>query len=133
MLRGAVPDTNAPGPERGHWPVIDNLERTDALIERMRAALPMRAGLGIELKSHLMEQFPEAAETGQCTITDIIYSGDMGGILCCLDLSIPDNKQVYIASITHLAFGHGNPLARGIAAYQRRRIKRLRKQHACAF
>ena len=113
--------------------MIDNLERTDALIEKMRAALPMHAGLGIELKSLLKEEFPEAAETGQCTITDVIYSGDMGGIMCCLDLSIPDNKQVYVASITHLAFGRGNPLAREIAAYQRRRVKRLRKQHAYAF
>jgi hypothetical protein len=113
--------------------VIDNLERTDALIEKMRAALPMDAGLGIELKSHLMEQCPEATETGQCTITDIIYSGDMGGIVCYLDLGIPDSEKAYIVSITHLAFGRGNPLSREIAAYQRRRVKRLRKQHACAF
>lgn len=102
-------------------------------MEKMRAALPMPAGLGIELKSHLREQFPEAAEIGQCTITDVFYSGDMGGIVCSLDLSIPDNKQVYFASITHLAFGRGGPLAREIAAYQKRRVKRLRKQHACAI
>jgi hypothetical protein len=110
--------------------VIDNLERTNALIEKMRSALPIHAGLGIELTSHLREQFPETADSGRCEITDINYLGDLGGIVCHLDLGCPDDKQVYIVSITHLAFECGSPLSREIAAYKKRRVKRLRKQHA---
>jgi len=37
-------------------------------------------------------------------------------------------KQVF-ASITHLRFDPGLPLAREITAYQKRRVKRLRHQH----
>ncbi len=109
--------------------MIDNLERTDALIEKMRAALPMRAGLGIEFKNHLLEQLPEATSFEGCRITDILYTGDMGGILCRLELGIPDSKEAYFVSITHLAFGRGNPLWREIKAYQRRRVKRLQKEY----
>ena len=110
--------------------MIDNLERTDALIEKMRAALPMRAGIGIEFRKHLTEQFPEAASVERCEITDILYTGDMGGILCSLELDIPDNEQAYVVSITHLAFSRRNPLWREIAAYQRRRVKRLSREYA---
>jgi hypothetical protein len=113
--------------------VIDNLEKTDALIEKMRAVLPMHAGLGVELKGHLMEQFPEAANSGQCEITDIIYSGDFGGIVCYLALGGLPDENAYVVSITHLAFGRGSPLSREIAAYQKHRVKRLKKEQGRAF
>ncbi len=113
--------------------MIDNLEKTGALMERMQAALPMRAGFGRELKGRLMETCPEALDSGHCEVTKIHYLGDLGGILCHLDFGIPDSKEVYITSITHLAFDRGKPLSREIAVYQKHRVKRLRKLQGRGF
>lgn len=113
--------------------MIDHPEKTDALIEKMRAALPMQAGLGAGLKGRLMEQFPEADSSGQCEITGVTYSGDIGGIVCRLALGGLPDEHAYVVSITHLAFGRGSPLSREIAAYQKHRVKRLKKQQGHLF
>jgi hypothetical protein len=52
-----------------------------------------------------------------------VYSGDVGGILCCLDIGGPDTKSAHIVSITHLTFNRNIPLAREIEAYERHRNK----------
>ncbi len=106
--------------------MIDDLEKSVALVERMRTALPMRAVAGEALRKTLQEGskrvFPR-----QCRVTEVWYLGDEGGIACTLDFGIGDGKNVHIVSITHLGFDRGNPLAREIGAYRKRRIKRLKK------
>ena len=55
------------------------------------------------------------------------YVGDEGGIVCRLDFGHEDTEKVFFASITHLTFDRRMPLAREIAAYQKHRIKRIRR------
>ena len=108
--------------------MIDDVEKSEALMERMRAALPMRAVASVELRRTLQKGskrvFPR-----ECRVTEVWYLGEEGGISCTLDFGFSDTEKVRIVSITHLRFDRGNPLAREIGAYCKHRIKRLRKLH----
>ena len=106
--------------------MIDDIEKSMALVERMQAALPMRAFANMELRRTLQEEskriFPR-----ECSVTEIRYMGDEGGLACHLDFGFSDTKDVYIVVITHLKFDRKNPLVREIEAYCKHRIKRLKK------
>ncbi len=108
--------------------MIDDVEKSVALVERMRAALPLRAVASVDLRRTLQERskrvFPR-----ECRVTEVRYLGDEGGIAGTLDFDFSETKNVHIVSITHLRFDRGNPLAREIGAYCKHRIKRLRKLH----
>ena len=88
------------GPISRQETVIDNIEKSMALVERMQAALPVRAFTNMELRRTLQEEskrvFPH-----ECTVTEIRYMGDEGGIACHLDFGFSDTKNVYVVSITH--------------------------------
>ena len=64
--------------------MIDDIEKSMALVERMQAALPMRAFTNLELRRTLQEGskriFPH-----ECSVTEIRYMGDEGGVACHLD------------------------------------------------
>ena len=47
--------------------------------------------------------------------------------MCQRDFASEDGREVFFASITHLTFDRRLPLAREIAAYQKHRIKRIRR------
>jgi hypothetical protein len=108
--------------------MIDDVEKSVALVERMRAELPMRAFTTIELQRTLRRSskrdFPR-----QCSVTGIRYMGDEGGIACDLDFGFDDTKNVHIVSITHLRFDRRHSLAREIEGYCKHRIKRLKTLH----
>ncbi len=107
--------------------MIDDIEKAEALMQGMRSALPMRAGVGTDVFQALRQKSSEATISHQCDVIDVRYAGDEGGILCDLDFGVHESKTVHIVSITHLAFDRRNPLWREIERYKKRRIKRLRK------
>jgi hypothetical protein len=106
--------------------MIDDFEKTMLLTEKMRAALPMEAMATKDLREALQRQsskiFPR-----ECSITEIRYMNDEGGITCHLDFGFDGIKNAYVVSITHLKFDRRNPLTREIDAYCKHRIKRLKK------
>ena len=108
--------------------VIDDIEKSMSLVEKMQSALPMRAFTNMELRRTLQEEskrdFPH-----ECSVTEIRYLGDEGGLACHLDFGFSNTKEVYIVSITHLKFDRRNPLAMEIEAYCKHRIKRLKNLH----
>ncbi len=108
--------------------MIDDVEKSAALVEKMRAALPVRAfttaGLRRTLEKGSKSGFPR-----ECNVAEVRYLGDEGGIACALDFGIDGSKEVHIVSITHLKFDRRHPLAREIEAYGKHRIKRLKKLH----
>ena len=104
--------------------VIDKLEKSVALVERIRRSLPMRAFTTKNLKSILQQDFPD-----ECSVTEVRYMGDEGGIACHLNFGFSDTKDVHIISITHLRFDRAHPLTREIEVYSKHRIKRLKKLH----
>ena len=110
-----------------HGGMIDNAEKTEQLLAKLQAALPLRARTTPELVATIQAQHPATKIVGDCCINAISYSGDEGGIMCRFHLGSPSGNAVF-TSITHLRFEPRQPLSRDIAVYQKHRIKRLRRQ-----
>ena len=94
----------------------------------LKEALPIPTKVTPYLARELSKQSPDITIPSRCNVIDVVYSGDVGGIFCCLDIGGPDTKSAHIVSITHLTFNRNIPLAREIEAYQRHRNKKLKQQ-----
>ena len=112
-----------------HGGMIDNAEKTEQLLAKLQAALPMPARVTPELIATLLAQKPATEILTDWTVAAVSYSGDEGGIVCRINLH-PTPGDAVFASITHLRFDPRLPLAREIAAYQKHRVKRLRRQRS---
>jgi hypothetical protein len=106
--------------------MIDHPETVERLLAKLSAALPIPARVTPELQTSLRGQTGGVVPV-QCAVTSIYYMGDEGGIVCKLDLGSNTGKQAF-TSITHLRFDPRLPLAREITAYQKHRVKHLRRQ-----
>ncbi len=113
--------------------MIDVPDKTEALIARLEAALPVRARPTPEVLKTLRQQSPEPRFPRHCDITKIYYAGDEGGILCTLDFGLDDSKERHIVSITYLRFDGKSALSRAVVAYQRHRVKKLKQLHGRPF
>ena len=107
--------------------MIDNPAQVEPLIAKLKAALPLFATVSAPMLAVLHEQSSGTDLPPRCQITGIHYVGDEGGIVCKLDFGNEPDQKVFFASITHLTFDRRLPLAREIAAYQKHRIKRIRR------
>ena len=107
--------------------MIDNPMTTMELLAHINEALPLPARLTPELRASLSDQNTAPQIPADCTVTETHYVGDEGGIVCKLDLGATVDKQAFV-SITHLRFDPRLPLNRRITAYQKHRVKRLRRQ-----
>ncbi len=107
--------------------MIDAPEKTERLLTRLQAALPVSARLTPELAATLRAQNPARELPSACSVASVSYAGDEGGIVCGLDFGSETDSAVHV-SITHLRFDPRLPLAREIAAYQKHRVKRLSRQ-----
>ena len=107
--------------------MIDNPAQVEPLIVKLKAALPLPATVSAPMLALLYEQSPGSDLSPRCQITGIHYTGDEGGIVCRLDFGDGEDEKVFFAAITHLTFDRRLPLAREIAAYQKHRIKRIRR------
>ena len=93
----------------------------------MRESLPVFAAVTPELAALIHKQIPETVSSRGYTITRVDYAGDEGGIVCKIELGPENDDKAVFASITHLRVAHPAPFARQIAAYQKHRVKRLRR------
>lgn len=106
--------------------MIDNPVQVQRLLARLEAALPVPVRMTPELVAILKKQNPALEISPSCAIASVRYTGDEGGILCQLEFTPATENAVY-ASITHLRFDPRQPLARNITAYQKHRVKHLRR------
>ncbi len=113
--------------------MIDNPLQTELLMAKLKAALPLPATATPLLLAQLLEQAPGRDLSPSCQITGIHYVGDEGGIVCQLDFGHGEGEKGFFVSITHLTFDRRLPLAREIAAYQKHRIKRIRRRSSTPF
>jgi hypothetical protein len=113
--------------------MIDNLEKTEVLLEKLKNSLPIEAKLSQNLIRTLAETSPDLSIPAKCNVTKVLYAGDEGGVLCSLDVGGSDSRTAQIVSITHLGFDRHIPLAREIEAYQRHRIKKLKQQQGRGY
>lgn len=112
--------------------MIDDIEATGRLQAQIEAALPLPARPTPELLTMLRQQNPTMKLAPDCRIVALSYAGDEGGIVCKLDFGEDETRQAAYVSLTHLRFDPRLPLARDIETYQRRRVKRLRRQAGAA-
>ena len=92
--------------------MIDDPRKTDLLIAMLKEFSPIQTNITRYLASALAKQSPDISIPDRCNVIDVVYSGDMGGILCCLDIGGSDTKNPHLVSITHLTFNRNVPLAR---------------------
>jgi hypothetical protein len=111
-------------------PMIDNPKQVDDLLAKLQAALPLPAITTPSLAATLRQQSPSAVIPKACRVTWVSNAGDEGGIVCKLSAVGEANgkKLEFFTSITHLNFDPRLPLAREITAYQKHRLKKLRRQ-----
>jgi hypothetical protein len=83
---------------------------------------------GRTLAKLLAEKSPDTPIPAKCNVTSVFYTGDMGGIICGLDIGGPETETPHLVSISHPTFHRRVPLSREIKAYQRHRTKKLRQQ-----
>lgn len=108
--------------------MIDNQKKTIALIEKMKAHLPIPMVPTIELYNMINEKGVEIPKTHRFQIEKIHYFGDEGGICC--GISVPaESNAAFVTSLTHLRIKPGHPLFKEIKKYQTRRVNKLARQH----
>jgi hypothetical protein len=107
--------------------MIDNADQVERLVTELRESLPLFAAVTPEMAALIHKEIPEFDPSGRYTITRVDYAGDEGGIVCKIELGPEADDKAVFASITHLRVAHPAPLARQIAAYQKHRVKRLRR------
>ena len=106
--------------------MLDKPEKTDELLNAMMDALPFEVALMPELIDHLARQQKPVAVKSTETVSNISYAGDEGGIMCHIELTDGDNMVV--VSLTHVRVPRTLPFAPAALAYQKHRVKKLRKQ-----
>jgi hypothetical protein len=106
--------------------MIDDPQKTDRLMAMLKFSLPIQVNIPRDLGKSLAQS--NIPISGQCNFIGVVYSGDEGGIVCCLDIGGPNTAVAHLVSITHLTFNRNVPLAREIEAYQRHRNKKLKRQ-----
>ena len=120
-------------PDDAHGAVLDDPRKTEPLMAMLKESLPIPTNVTPYLAREVAKQSPDISLPSRCNVIDVIYSGDFGGIVCCLDIGGPDTKSAHFVSITHLIFNRNVPLAREIEAYQRHRIKKLKQQQGSGY
>jgi hypothetical protein len=102
--------------------MIDNPVQVQRLLAQLNAALPVPARATPELAAMLKAQ---NIANATAAITTVRYAGDQGGIMCRLE--IPTTENAVHVSITHLRFDPRLPITREITAYQKHRVKQLKR------
>ncbi|MBV9782997.1 MAG: hypothetical protein JO264_04180 [Acidisphaera sp.] len=115
----------------GNRPAIDDPDQVGRLIEELSDHLPFAAGVTPQLAEMIRRRAPGTPIPRHCQVTWVHYGGDEAGIVCKLDLTeqggAEDRGRQFYAPITQLLIRRGTLLARDIAAYQKHRLKRLRR------
>jgi hypothetical protein len=111
---------------------IDDYEVAISLTEKLAANLPITAYPTKNMIKGLKAQGQTIDPNQEFSISEVNYSGDMGGIMCVLK-SDSQAEALTIVSITHLTLDSNHPLAPEIEAYQRQRTHRLAIQDSRGF
>jgi hypothetical protein len=107
--------------------MLDLPDKTEALLDAMERALPFEVSLMPQLIAGLAKQQRPMLVKPVETVTDISYAGDEGGIMCHITPS--DVDSMVVVSLTHVRVPRTLTFAAAALAYQKHRVKKLKKQH----
>jgi hypothetical protein len=105
------------------------IKGSETLLEEMKKCLPIPAHFTRESSKALDQEGTHIDPDKEIEILDVFDSGDMGGIVCVINKGEEQalEKQVLIVSLTHLLIKPDHPLSDKIAAYHKKRIRRLKR------
>ena len=107
--------------------MIDDYAATMALIEQMKAQLPIPIYGSKNFIRSMLRKGVMVTRRQQLQIESVLYGGDDGGIMCALK-GIGTADTVIVCSLTHLEIQTQHPLAEAIKAYQRERTRKLARE-----
>ena len=106
--------------------MIDDVAEAHALVEKMKAAVPIPARPTGQMAALLRQKGVSLGADPKLQIKKVYYAGDEGGIIC--DVTPELSKEVIVSSLTQLRVHPKHPLAGEIRAYQETRTRRLARQ-----
>lgn len=101
--------------------MLDNPEKTARLLAALKATVPFEIELIPEVVKQLQSGKLSHAHQTHCTVSELSYAGDDGGILC--HIVPPDEPPAFFISLTHIRM----PLTATVIDYQKHRMKKLKK------
>jgi hypothetical protein len=110
----------------GLTPMLDKPEKTRELMAILEAAAPFEVALMPDLIDHLARQQKPVVVKPIETVSGVSYLGDVGGIAC--HVQPDDADSVIVVSLTHVRVPRTLPFAAEVFAYQKHRVKKLKKQ-----
>jgi hypothetical protein len=109
--------------------MLDHPEKTARLLAALKVAAPFEVKLAPSLIEYLQAEDLAEANRERHVARDFSYAGDEGGIVCHLSRS-DEAGQALVVSLTHVHVPRSMPLAAAVLAYQKHRVKKLKKQGA---
>ena len=106
--------------------MLDHPRKTKPLVAMLKAALPFEVEIAPAIVANLRADHPALTVDTPFPVSGIFYAGDEGGIVCAIHF--PEDKEALALSLTFVRNPRPARLAAPIAAYQRHRLKKLRKQ-----
>ena len=94
---------------------------------RVEGSCAVRSRIDTSVNQLSPSREPDPAIRSHQTVLDLSYAGDEGGIMCHLSRS-DETGQALVVSLTHVRVSWTMPFAAAIAAYQKHRVKKLKKQ-----
>jgi hypothetical protein len=106
---------------------IDNPDRAKALMDKMRAHLPISVRPTPALVKLARKQGLGIQRNDSLQIRSVFYLGDEGGIMCDITPHV-NSGEALVCSLTHLEVVGDDSLAREMRAYQQQRSRKLGRQ-----
>src|SRR5688572_17962682 len=112
--------------------MIDDSAFANFLMKELELLLPFRAMVDPKIRARLPKNAVPASDSPWLEVRKLFYTGNMGGILCQIADVESDNKTLKnpcLLSLTHLIVDPRLPIIRDVILYQKRRVKKLKKQN----
>ena len=106
--------------------MLDYPRKTEELLALLEDAVPFEVEIAPAVIKQLRDYHATVAEKTRYVVSKLSYAGDEGGIMC--HLIPPQGQEVVVISLTYVRTPRPMTLAAPILAYQRHRLKKLKKQ-----
>lgn len=106
--------------------MLDDPHKTRDLIAAMKSAVPFEVELPPSLLARLRSEAALGEIVARGIVRDISYAGDEGGVV--LHVAPEHAEARIVVSLTQVLLGRRLPFAAAALAYQKHRIKKLKKQ-----
>ena len=108
--------------------MLDHPRKTEELLAMLEAAVPFEVEIAPAVIKQLQDDGADVTSKTRYVVSDVSYAGDEGGIVC--HIVPPRGRDAIVISLTYVRVPRVTPLATAILAYQKHRMKKLKKQAA---